>query len=40
MAEPTLDERVRRIEQLLERAIATARQSAVGRSILARLGLK
>jgi len=40
MAEPTIDERVKRIEQLLERAIETARQSAVGRNILARLGIR
>lgn len=40
MAEPTIDERVRRIELLIERAIDTARQTAIGRSILARLGLQ
>ena len=40
MAEPTIDERDQRIEQLLDKAIETARQSAVGRSILARLGIR
>lgn len=40
MADTDLDERVKRIEQLIERAIATARQTAIGRSILGKLGLK
>ena len=39
MSEPTLDERVTRIEQLIERAIEHGRKSAFGRALLAKLGL-
>ena len=39
MSEPTLDERVTRLELLLDRAIDYARKTAVGRMVLARLGL-
>jgi hypothetical protein len=37
--EPTLEERVTRIEQLIEQAIAYGRRSAFGRALLAKLGL-
>ena len=39
MPEQSLEERVSRLEQLLHRAIEYARRSAVGRALLARLGL-
>ena len=39
MAEQTLEERVTRLEQLLDRAVAHARKTAVGRALLAKLGL-
>jgi hypothetical protein len=34
-----LEERVTRLEELLDRAIARARQTAAGRAVLAMLGL-
>jgi hypothetical protein len=39
MPEQTLEERVTRLEQLLERAVAYARRSAFGRALLERIGL-
>lgn len=39
MDEATLEDRVSRLEQLLDRAVAYARRSAAGRMILARLGI-
>jgi hypothetical protein len=39
VSEPTLEERVTRIEQLLDRAVAYGRQTALGRAILAKLGV-
>lgn len=39
MPEQTLEERVTRLEQLLDRAVAYARKTALGRSMLAKLGL-
>ena len=40
MPQGDLEERVQRLEELVERAIIKARGSAVGRQILAMLGLK
>jgi hypothetical protein len=39
MTDRTLEERVTRLEQLLDRAIEYGRRTAVGRALLARLGL-
>jgi len=39
MPEQTLEERVTRLEQLLDRAIEYGRRTAVGRALLAKLGL-
>ena len=39
MAEPTLEERVTRLEQLVDRAVAVASRTAMGRIILAKLGI-
>jgi hypothetical protein len=39
-AEKTIEDRVARLEQLLDRAIARARLTAAGRAILAMLGLQ
>jgi hypothetical protein len=39
MADRTLEERVTRLEQLLERAVAYGRRSALGRALIERLGL-
>jgi hypothetical protein len=39
VSEPTLEERVTRIEQLLDRAVAYGKQSGLGRAVLAKLGL-
>lgn len=39
MPEPTVDERLTRIEELLDRAVAYARTTPFGRAILAKLGL-
>jgi hypothetical protein len=39
VTQPTLEERVTRIEQLLDRAVAYARRSAFGRALLERLGI-
>ena len=39
MAGETVEERLDRLEQLLDRVIAMGRQSPVGRKILAMLGL-
>jgi len=39
MPEQTLEERVTRLEQLLERAIEYGQRTAVGRALLAKLGL-
>jgi hypothetical protein len=39
MTPETVEDRLTRIEQLLERAIAYARTTALGRAILARLDL-
>lgn len=38
-APETVEERLDRLEQLVDRAITAARRSAVGRQILAMLGL-
>lgn len=35
----TLEDRVTRLEQLLDRAIAYGRKTAIGRAFLAKLGL-
>lgn len=40
MPEPTLDERVSRLEDLLDKAIDAARRHPAGRIILAKLGLR
>lgn len=37
--QPTLEDRVTRLEQMLERAIAYGRKTAVGKVILEKLGL-
>jgi hypothetical protein len=39
MPQPDLEQRVDRLEQLLDRAITAARQYPLGRKILAMLGL-
>ena len=39
MSEPTLEDRVTRLEQLLDRAVEYGRKSAMGRALLAKLGL-
>jgi hypothetical protein len=39
MAERTLEERVTRLEQLLDKAVAYARRTAFGRALIERLGL-
>ena len=39
MPDPTIEDRVTRLEELLERAVAYARQTALGRAVLAKLGL-
>lgn len=39
MSDQTLEERVTRLEQLLDRAVAYGRKTAVGRALLAKLGL-
>ena len=39
MTQPTLDERVTRLEQLLDRLIDYARRTRAGRTILAQLGV-
>lgn len=40
MPEASVEDRVTRLEQLLERAIAYARTTALGRALLARLDLR
>lgn len=37
--QPTLEDRVTRLEEMLNRAIAYGRKTAVGKVILAKLGL-
>jgi hypothetical protein len=37
--QPTIEERVTRLEQLAEKLIAYGRSTAMGRALLARLGL-
>jgi hypothetical protein len=37
--EQTLEERVTRLEQLLERAVAYGRRTALGRALIDKLGL-
>jgi hypothetical protein len=39
MTERTLEERVTRLEQLLDKAVAYARRTAFGRALIERLGL-
>ena len=39
MTEPTLEERVTRLEKLLDQAVAYGRRTAFGRALLEKLGL-
>lgn len=39
MPDPTLEERITRLEQLVNQMIAYGRKTAMGRAILAKLGL-
>lgn len=39
MTERTLEERVTRLEQLLDQAIEYGRKSALGRAVLAKMGV-
>lgn len=39
MTEPTLEERVTRLEQLLDQAVAYGRKTALGRAVLDKMGV-